>query len=482
MSHRPSPPPALKPYWFYSSSLPIDDPLSPVPSTPSTTKHPPRPFSRYDSTVLESAYQELLKETRTPPRTPPTPNTSTDPTSHEGHISLTPSGSSLRLHNELSTSAPQLRSQPPPAPSPVPPLIPEMSAANVTPTRNPFIRSLSQARAATQPPAESTPASRRSSWHKPPTPELVEVEQKEIAVGIQRLHKVLLPSFVMTPIYWSPLHDVSSAVRGSWFYKDTMLPVETEIANRLETGWEEVMAWTEEWEMELSSAVEVGREGEEKVRWRLWPQEASSPVGSRPGSAGEMGAPMRQSEPTVETEANAKVKPNEWDWVLFANDRDAYIARDSMLSFGNKRPLAAIRKGKTVGTHVVRGFEEKEWLRLHPPRKGAAAAQAGKRRGPAAGQTGARKIPPEKKPGQTAPTRSGENNAFSAGGNVGGFADQADEGLGLGEDHEDRGKVTDLVLVIHGWVRFSLFKLPLTTPASDKKSPSASNPSTSPTP
>ena len=58
--------------------------------------------------------------------------------------------------------------------------------------------------------------------------------------------------------------------------------------------------------------------------------------------------------------------------------------------------------------------------------------------------------PEKRKAGSTSGT--GEGNAFAAGGNVGGFEDQADEGLGLHEDHEDRGKVTDLILVIHGLV------------------------------
>ena len=30
----------------------------------------------------------------------------------------------------------------------------------------------------------------------------------------------------MGPIYWDPVHDISDVVRGTWFYKDSMLPVE----------------------------------------------------------------------------------------------------------------------------------------------------------------------------------------------------------------------------------------------------------------
>lgn len=57
--------PKIKSHFFYSSALPIDDPLSPLP-TPSTSYqlgtskvHPPRPFSAYDNAALEEAWQGL---------------------------------------------------------------------------------------------------------------------------------------------------------------------------------------------------------------------------------------------------------------------------------------------------------------------------------------------------------------------------------------------------------------------------------------
>ena len=57
-------PPKIRAQFFYSSALPIDDPLSPLPtpssgssSTPS--KVPPRPFSVYDNAALEEAWQGL---------------------------------------------------------------------------------------------------------------------------------------------------------------------------------------------------------------------------------------------------------------------------------------------------------------------------------------------------------------------------------------------------------------------------------------
>src|SRR5690606_18111391 len=102
---------------------------------------------------------------------------------------------------------------------------------------------------------------------------------EEVPVGVQRLHKVLLPAFTMMPIYWDPVNDVAPVVRGTWFYKDTMLPVEAEVANRLEEGYMELRAWSEEWALELNSALEVGKEAEDKIRWSLY-QKPVTPGGS----------------------------------------------------------------------------------------------------------------------------------------------------------------------------------------------------------
>lgn len=57
--------PIIRAHFFYSSDLPIDDPLSPVPPPISTTgpsKVPPRPFSVYDNIALEQAWQALQKD------------------------------------------------------------------------------------------------------------------------------------------------------------------------------------------------------------------------------------------------------------------------------------------------------------------------------------------------------------------------------------------------------------------------------------
>ncbi|KAF8455211.1 DDHD domain-containing protein [Terfezia claveryi] len=434
----PSSPPALIPWWFYTSPLPLDDPLSPLPITTSATssiKHPPRPFAHHDTRALEKAYQSLL--------VPDVPRTdscgvgngsgsaagvhksagSSDlhPPRHlrhhravtkqqeyaeegRGHDML---NAPIRPGNNRQRRRPSSPEVNPWTGNPIRSRTSDYSSAGSSPsnpgidpppriTTNPFIRSLSLSRRnrsrSTSPGLSgngvkrrrSSPMSAVSSTGASPEREGIlpaPVKQKEIPVGIQRLHKVLLPSLTMAPIYWSPVHDVSGVCRGTWFYRDTMLPVETDMANRLERGYCEVRAWTEEWDAELESAVQVGREGEEKVRWKLWDMTdaTNTPLGgSRPGTSTGKSEPMDIGSGRS-THANAagisnSATPNPNDWVIFANSKEAYICRDTMLGFGNRRPLATIKSAgasgaNNVGIRVVRGFNVAEWERLNPKRK-----------------------------------------------------------------------------------------------------------------
>lgn len=52
----------------------------------------------------------------------------------------------------------------------------------------------------------------------PPPPPAVE-DAAEVMVGISRLHVVSLPVLQMKPIYWSPVNDVSTVLRATWFYR-----------------------------------------------------------------------------------------------------------------------------------------------------------------------------------------------------------------------------------------------------------------------
>ena len=85
-------PPKKRAHFFYSSALPIDDPLTPVPppsssSSTGPSKVPPRPFSVYDNTALEEAWQIIqnAKHHQSPSEGDQSQQTLDDKTTRAGH-------------------------------------------------------------------------------------------------------------------------------------------------------------------------------------------------------------------------------------------------------------------------------------------------------------------------------------------------------------------------------------------------------------
>lgn len=77
-------PPPLRAHFFYSSALPIDDPLSPVPPPSSSThtspsKVPPRPFSLVDNTALEEAWRLIHNSKQSPQLSKESPSCQSTP-------------------------------------------------------------------------------------------------------------------------------------------------------------------------------------------------------------------------------------------------------------------------------------------------------------------------------------------------------------------------------------------------------------------
>ncbi len=105
--------------------------------------------------------------------------------------------------------------------------------------------------------------------------------------------------------------------------------------------------------------------------------------------------------------------------VIYATETEAYILRQNLQpsAYYGRRPLANyIRKGRSIGIGVVRGFDQQVWNKLHPPKTGATVAKA--REGVSTSQAGAPPIQRQK----LDPTLA----------------------------QSERPIVTDLVLVIHG--------------------------------
>lgn len=194
----------------------------------------------------------------------------------------------------------------------------------------------------------------------------------------------------MKPIYWNPLHDVSSVLRATWFYKNTMLPVESDLANQLESGYMYMRPWTDTWQEELNSCVENGAEAELKIAHKLWPKEELRKTNRKTGTGQEAGKSddseqSKKKHPCFkQNEAAGSVAMQyqssrlfENSSVIYVNAKDAQILRPSLLPSASRgrRPLSAIRKGRQIGIPVVRGFDHRAWIKLHPPKMVSTSAR-----------------------------------------------------------------------------------------------------------
>lgn len=243
-----------------------------------------------------------------------------------------------------------------------------------------------------------------------------------------------------------------------------MNPVESDVANRLEEGYEYLKPWTPTYEDEVNSCLEVGAAAELKVVWKLWPDRQAhlegiaQPAGSIPEdtipvpedeetnelveqdllhavkvagrpenrAAGNLDAgytkPGDDSKDGTDTKDNP-VRLYPISSIIYATARDAQILRPGQVpnvAYG-RRPLGPIRKGRAIGIPVVRGFDYKVWEKLNPPPKKVVAANKAR----------------ENAEGLRSATALSTDRRKSCG------ACLADE---------ERPTPTDLVLVIHGSV------------------------------
>jgi hypothetical protein len=263
----------------------------------------------------------------------------------------------------------------------------------------------------------------------------------DIPVGISRLHEVTLPALQMKPIYWSPVNDISVVMRATWFYSSDMRPVSADVANQLETGYRELRAWSETWQDELRSALEVGAAGEEKLSHPLWPEDdltkkkkmvsMSEPlISSDPfcaakcyrGEAAAIGTLEAVHPEGDKDKHNAgddadRPKPYRGHHVIYKDASHAFLLspRQRPSESAGRKPIASIVKGKDAGLlGVVRGFDRELWNKKNSKQKAS---------GP--------------KPETAA---SGANR---------GSGREADNCPGC-ERERALGQVTDLVLIAHG--------------------------------
>ena len=506
--HHTEHPPVVNARYFYTSPLAIDDPLSPLPPPAAGTyRNPPRPFSTYDNTTLDNAWNELRRnilkyheEKGEKPiyeededngeRSPVASRASTNLSSHV-QDSYVQSRHALDTENVFESQSQRLneprigQQQPetddvhdteePSNEAGLSESIPNADKSTITGT--PFIRAPSRTHLSD--PYQHTklrpqfPESDSYNWDdsldeaqasmtrdRSNTRHVEDAEAAgllaKIPVGVSRLHEVVMPHLRMEPIYWPPLADVSDVIRGTWFYKDSMLPVEVGVANMLEAGYVALRPWTETWTDQLNSAVEVGALGEMKILHPMWPEQMGRKHDSRPGTAmgtsrrnrsmsmsDDLDSPEKQRERSLEEAENiidistGSTGPDNKAAgkssygrdgqkrtyisaaVIYANEKDAHILNPKLQpsDYYGRRPLANyIRKGHRIGVQVVRGFDQDSWDKLHPSKSNPTLAKA--EEGVSTSQSG---VPPKRRQ-RSDPTLAKSN----------------------------RPKVTDLVLVIHG--------------------------------
>lgn len=254
-----------------------------------------------------------------------------------------------------------------------------------------------------------------------------------VPVGTCRLHSVILPILILRPIYWSPLNDQYPCIYGTWFYEDTMCPVEPAVANQLEKGYRDNECWSQTWEDQLKSAIEVGPEGEEKIVHRLWPKKEDSKASTFDASehilstdpycaarcfygeaAAEGNTDGSDAKPAAATSIRKKYANSH---VIYKDSETAYILKPSLCpsAYYGRRPLTKIRNGTCVGIQVVRGFNRRAWNKLYPPRKSTVTKAPSK---------------------STKHSNSDCNNIFNA--------------CPACKAQDEPEKVTDLCLVVHG--------------------------------
>ncbi|RYP57120.1 hypothetical protein DL769_009670 [Monosporascus sp. CRB-8-3] len=450
--------PPINAQYFYSSPIPIDDPLSASAITATTTdsktsKGNLQPFSRGDNNALERAWLGLASAQYRRNHAQARRSRSPSPSLARANADkLTAIVHDLAVkHVEKHAREGPSREMMQPVIDPVDPV----SAPGATVTlccrdllsdagialRTSFCavarrhqKALDREKVAQDVMAEM------AALHSPRTP-LPQIEKEQhhnsvdVPVGVSRLHKVSLPVLQMKPIYWSPVNDITTVLRATWFYRDDMRPLDPAVANQLEAGYRELKPHTETWADELRSAIEVGSLGEEKVSHPLWPKEPKSsargrtedvepPISSNPfcaarcfrGEAAAEGSLLPTSNEDYTASAPAQKKFEQYH-VIYKDSTTAFLLKPSLKpsAYYGRRPVAKIAKGFTVGIPVVRGFDYEAWMKKH--RKKQTQQQYSQRYGLA-----------------------GENGSQSSGQGV----------CAACKAEKERGQVSDLVLVVHG--------------------------------
>ena len=201
--------PIAKSWWFHSSPLSLDDPLAPLPKS-ALDEGTWKPFSEIDCTALEEKWNGLPESIKRKEERLPNENAGVDELALQNTDGNGDDGNAKQVDD-------------------------------------------------------------------------VSQDDAKVIVGIERLHPVdlatqRLPRTLfkaegrLGPIYWHPLNsflDSASVLRSVWFNAESFTPVEPSLSRSLEEGYISLRAWSSTYVDELSSALSLGLEAEDKLRWKV---------------------------------------------------------------------------------------------------------------------------------------------------------------------------------------------------------------------
>ncbi|MCJ1327095.1 hypothetical protein MMC10_003761 [Thelotrema lepadinum] len=445
--------PKLRAQYFHYSRQPIDEPLS---STPFTAEPAIRAFSAYDNDRLEEAWRSFLKrsaEEKPEEASPGWHDSSGDDEHPEASASKR-----IKIHgNESGDAKPVLNAHSDPQvrnawtrvtelregrkelgrerrtslDTPRPSLAQDGAERVYTrPGTGDSKESIITQRRIVEDIADHTEDTQNQTVSRPKlaprTSTSVGKPKVETLVGLSRLHSAIFPDYGLKPIYWSQVGDNAPIMRGTWFYKVTMEPVEAPIANLLEKGYQYMKPWTQTYKDEVASCLAVGPEAETHLVHHLVPESEFEYE-----SHDEAEDHSHKEEITIDKAYKARgflkktarrdlFKNHRNFSVIYANSKSAQLLRPNQIPSASRgrKPLKFIVKEQEVGTIVVRGFDNRAWDKKHPLKNVYPPSQY--RRAKAAPRT-----------------------------RVSGLSDSRNVCQACEAEKEDPN-VTDLVLVIHG--------------------------------
>ncbi|KAJ8107242.1 hypothetical protein ONZ43_g6796 [Nemania bipapillata] len=194
----------------------------------------------------------------------------------------------------------------------------------------------------------------------------------DVLVGVSRLHEVTLPALQMKPIYWSPVNDIATVLRATWFYRDDMRPVDPGVANQLEAGYRELKPHTETWSDELRCAIEVElpSKNNEDVADPLLSSDPFCAARCFHGEAAAEGTLIPSANEDNSSPLQTQKKFEQYH-VIYKDEKNAFLLKPSLKpsAYYGRRPVAKIVRGVTIGIPVVRGFDYEVWKSRHEKRR-----------------------------------------------------------------------------------------------------------------